>query len=277
MPHISYTNPVCMWVFAFVAVGAISSRSEADKPAEKVWSTSNFLDFADGSFSDGGVNTYVTADGTVRLINQWDLDNDGNIDVVLPNDHNHNDRVDLFIYPGKKGRFDANLWKQLPTDGGQAVAIVDLNLDGHLELVVANDSNATTTDLDSYIYWGSEQGFNAARRTGLPTKGAQAIAIEDLNGDRHPEIVFANSGLEYHGVTRSHPSYVYWNGPQGFDPSEVKMLPTNSASGVLVRGSDHANPASHLARRELLTLEVKSCDAAAVGIDTVLRWSSCWW
>ena len=121
MPHISYTNPVCMWVFAFVAMGAISSRSEADKPAEKVWSTSNFLDFADGSFSDGGVNTYVTADGTVRLINQWDLDNDGNIDVVLPNDHDSNDRVDLFIYPGKKGRFDANLWKQLPTDGGQAV------------------------------------------------------------------------------------------------------------------------------------------------------------
>jgi hypothetical protein len=39
----------------------------------------------------------------------------------------------------------------------------------------------------------------------------------------------------YHaGETRSHPSYIYWNGPQGFDPSRVTMLPTNSASGALV-------------------------------------------
>ncbi|MCH2375751.1 MAG: hypothetical protein MK538_16320, partial [Planctomycetes bacterium] len=45
---------------------------------DMVWTTSNFIDFAAGSFGDGGENTYIAANGTVRLINLWDLNNDGN-------------------------------------------------------------------------------------------------------------------------------------------------------------------------------------------------------
>src|SRR5690606_7486409 len=34
--------------------------------------------------------------------------------------------------------------------------------------------------------------------------------------------------------TRSHPSYIYWNSTEGFDPENVTMIHTNSASGALV-------------------------------------------
>jgi hypothetical protein len=33
------------------------------------WKVRSFLDFSEGSVADGGANTYVAADGSVRLIN----------------------------------------------------------------------------------------------------------------------------------------------------------------------------------------------------------------
>ena len=41
------------------------------KEPKRIWTTSTFLDFCEGTLVDGGVNTYVAADGTVRLINLW--------------------------------------------------------------------------------------------------------------------------------------------------------------------------------------------------------------
>ena len=204
----------------------------------KLWTTSTFLDLVDGSYSDGGVNTFVTTGGEVMLINRRDLNGDGSIDIVLPNDHDPNAKEDLFIYWGGD-RFSSQRRMQLPTNGGSDGAVADLNADGYPDLIVANNFNGTRTDLESYIYWGSADGLDASTRSGLPTRGARAVAVEDLNEDGHLDIVFANSGLGYHvSVDRDNQSFVYWGSAQGYSPDRRLALRTVNGRDVAVADLD---------------------------------------
>src|SRR5262245_6863747 len=91
----------------------------------KIWTTRTFLDFVEGEFGDGGANTYVSADGGVRLINLYDLNNDGNVDVVFPSTHDNNEAIPLFVY-WQKSTFNSTERTALPTQGAKAVAIGDL-------------------------------------------------------------------------------------------------------------------------------------------------------
>ena len=80
------------------------SRRNARVPAQEgreVWRESSFADFADGTLTDGGANTYVGADGSVRLINELDLNQDGLIDLVLPGSHDNNFDMDAWVYWGR--------------------------------------------------------------------------------------------------------------------------------------------------------------------------------
>lgn len=199
---------------------------------QKVWTTSRFLDFSDGTLSDGGVNTYVTARGELRLINLWDLNNDGFLDIVFPNTHDNNQQVELFFYWEIDG-FSVRRRTRLPSDGGVAQVIADLNGDQYSDLVVVNSYNGVKTNLNSYIYWGTSAGFNLQRRTELPTFGALAAASADLNSDGHPDLVFANSGKVYEGSGEHH-SYVYWGSAGGFSRKNFLTLPTAVASDVQI-------------------------------------------
>ena len=200
----------------------------------KTWTTSTFLDLVDGSFSDGGANTYVTASGEVVLINRRDINRDGNIDLVFPNDHDPNEKEDLLIYWGGD-RFASQDRMQLPTDGGSDGLVADLNQDGFSDLIVANNFNGTKTDLDSYIYWGGENGLDASKWSSLPTRGARAVAVEDLNQDGHPDIVFANSGLGYHvTVDRDNRSFIYWGSSNGYSAERRLVLKTINCRDVTI-------------------------------------------
>src|SRR5438105_12603427 len=62
-------KPIAALVVTMLAAGAgLRARSTGARE----WRTASYLDFAEGSCADGGANTYVAADGTVRLINLWD-------------------------------------------------------------------------------------------------------------------------------------------------------------------------------------------------------------
>jgi len=207
--------------------------------ANRTWTTAGFLGFSQGTLEDGGANTYVAADGTLRLINLWDLNNDGNIDLVFPSTHDNNEKVDLYIYWNKHG-FSANQRTQLPTDGANSVNVADLDGDGYPDLIVVNDFNGTKTELNSYIYWGSKHGFDVTRRTELPTQGATAVAVADLNHDGYPDLVFSNSGVTYH-VTEDHlnESYIYWGSKTGYTKEHRSILRTVYAQDVKILDLNH--------------------------------------
>ena len=110
-------------VFVWLA-GPVTSLSKTES-VEKAWTTSTFLDFSDGTLADGGENTYVTAAGEIRLINQWDLNQDGFLDIVFPNTHDNNQQIDLFIYGGVHG-FDVHHVGFIPDHAGGAGSSEDM-------------------------------------------------------------------------------------------------------------------------------------------------------
>src|SRR5688572_12698004 len=70
------------------------------------WRENTFQDFMTGRFGDGGANTYVSARGTIELVNRWDLDNDGTLDLVFANTHFHREKLDSAIFWGNGSDFD---------------------------------------------------------------------------------------------------------------------------------------------------------------------------
>ena len=209
----------------------------ADEPEPtRTWNVSSFFDFSEGTLVDGGVNTYVTAAGEISLINRWDLNRDGFIDIVLPNTHDNNQQIDLFIYWGVTG-FDVHRRTRLPSDGGAAQATADLNQDGFLDLVVVNNFNGVKTNLNSYLYFGSQDGFQG--RAELPTLGGAGVAIGDVNQDGHPDLVFSNSGKSYDSnAGRENSSYVYRGSADGFTTQNRFELATAAASDVKLADLD---------------------------------------
>ena len=200
----------------------------------KVWTTATFLDFVEGELVDGGANSYVAADGSIRLISLYDLNQDGNVDAVFPSTHDNSEAIDLYIYWGKTG-LGPSRRTTLPTAGAKDVAIADLNQDSYPDLVVANRFDGTRTDLNSYIYWGSPQGLNARNRMELPTQGAESVAVGDLNKDGFPEIVFANSGLSYHVAEDNfNQSFVYWGSSKGYSADRRLNLKTINGRDVKI-------------------------------------------
>ena len=46
------------------------------------WIENSYEDFVDGSFSDAGANMYVSHNGNMQAVNRWDVNNDGNADII---------------------------------------------------------------------------------------------------------------------------------------------------------------------------------------------------
>lgn len=216
-----------------------------------------FSSLQKGQPSNSGANLYVSSKGRIQTINRWDLNLDGELDLVFTQDHNSVYTPDSLIYWGGQNGYTSllpDMWRlrapfsllktletasrhvtRLPTSGGGRSSIADLNLDGYLDIVICNFQHNYRTDQPVYIYWGGPEGFRPENRTDLPAFLASGLAVKDLNGDGLPEIVLANHGSE-RGETsgfRQHlESYIYWGNLNGFSIERRSSLPTISATDV---------------------------------------------
>ncbi len=218
--------------------------------SQDVWIEKTFTDFADGTFDDAGANTYVSHNGRVQMINRWDVNDDGYIDILCANSHPLIEMLDLSIYWGNGKDFSIKNHNYVPANGPMWVTPGDLNQDGNQDLVVANYSNGTWTEMPSFIYYGGlkdpdfksspdKWGFYPfAERVELPGSNTQKAAIGDLNKDGFQDIVFAFSGgfWEYRDKNRegSSPSRIYWGAKSGFDPEKFTNVLTVGATDVLI-------------------------------------------
>jgi hypothetical protein len=204
-------RPSTTMLWVFLLCGGLSVGTVSVVAQEAAWTSSTFVDFSDGTLGDGGVNTYVAADGSVRLVNLWDLNDDGNFDLPIACGQDHDEVTETLIYWSNPRGFSPQARLELPTAGAMDAAVADLNRDGHADIVIANRFDGERTDVDCYIYWGGPQGFDPSRRSELPARAARAVAIADLNGDDFPEIVLANRGVDYHMVVDQYrKSFIYW-------------------------------------------------------------------
>ena len=204
------------FVLTVILCGLSISPVFANRP--RVIHHQGFQDFSKGSFADGGTNIYVSRGGVIQLIPRWDLNRDGYLDLVFNQDHNLIENVDAFIHWGSPQGYHSlfpAFWKEvpafkivrtmqqsrkhishLPTFGGGPVKLVDLNRDDYVDIVFPNTIHNYYVDLEAYIYWGGPEGYSSRRRTELPTLFAADIAVEDLNRDDYPDLVFSNYGNE---------------------------------------------------------------------------------
>ena len=215
---------------------------------KKGWRESTFEDFVDGTFDDGGANMYVSHKGRVQMINRWDVNGDGHVDILCANSHPLIEMLDMSIYWGNGEDYSIRNHTYIPADGPMWIAADDLDNDGNMDLVVANYSNGTWTDMESFVYYGG-LGKNEAvpentwgffpfkKRIKLPGSNAQKPAVADLNRDGYKDIVFAFSGgfWEYRSGDRGlSASRIYWGGEDDFNPDRFSNIRTRGATDVAV-------------------------------------------
>ena len=256
------TSPGPCSLVTLILVGVadpIAPRLQAQSPT--VISHNSYDDFAQGTLGNSGANLYVSKSGRVQVVNQWDLNRDGHVDILISNDHDVFETVDAFIYwgdaqQGYRSLFP-NLWQdrplaqvafqlmdtedhltRLPSFGGGRSVVADLNRDGYPEIVFCNFIHNYPGLRTAYVYWGSANGYSATNKTELPTNWASGVAAADLNADGYPELVFANRGVEP-GSDKFTPyvepvSYIYWNNATGFRLDARSELRTPGARDVAV-------------------------------------------
>ena len=226
-------------IASLAAVAAALVTGSAD-PGAVLWRQASFEEFRHGTLEDGGANTYISARGAIQLINRWDYNNDGHLDLLFVSTHDHREKLDAFLYPNRGGDFREKDLVPLPTNGGNWGLIQDLNGDGHPDIVIANTDNGTIGDLESFVYWGSKEGFSALNRSELPTIFVGRPAAGDLNRDGFIDLVFPNGAFLLHpgDQTFDRGSFVYWGGPEGFRADRRLELPAFDATAAAVADFD---------------------------------------
>src|SRR5580765_1551331 len=107
----------------FVSLAQVAAAAE--------WNTASFDDFRKGQLFDAGSNVYVSHRGRMQMINRWDLNGDGFLDLVLPSGHAHTEKEDTYVYLNNGQDIDGRTLIKLPGNGSTGGAIADLNKDGY--------------------------------------------------------------------------------------------------------------------------------------------------
>jgi hypothetical protein len=159
-----------------VFVVSRETRAAESEAPPATWIHKGLDQFSKGSFDNGGDNLYVNAKGTIEMIHRFDVNNDGYLDIVLPNSHGYIERGPTWIYTQAKG--EGKNWprRELPNDSGWMSRIADVDGDGYQDLIVVNGENGITSEVNSYVYWGGPKGLTKDR-TELPTAGAYDVAL----------------------------------------------------------------------------------------------------
>jgi hypothetical protein len=209
-----------------------------DSRAASSWTEDSFEDFRDGSFLDAGSNLYVSAEGRLQMINRWDLNQDGFVDLVVPSGHAHTEKENTMVYFNRGGEVDARTRMDLPGGGSSSGFVDDLNQDGWNDLIVSNSSNSHVKEVSSWIYWGGAEGLSARNRTALPAFSARAIAAGDYNGDGWKDLSIACEWVDPEAGSGTKVSLIYWNSEEGFDPQRRLTLPLGGESARFVLTAD---------------------------------------
>ena len=122
-----------------------------------------------------------------------DLDNDGDLDIVLANEGQPN----TLLFNDGNGNFTTAPAGLLPprNQDSEDVAIADFNGDGWLDLVFCSEDDIVLGEQDVHEYYlGSAEGQFIAVSGALLDSEANAVITADINNDGWPDLLFGNDG-----------------------------------------------------------------------------------
>jgi hypothetical protein len=182
----------------------------------------------------GTVPSYNLQTEGARGVASGDLDKDGLLDLVFANTFSGGfAEIDSYIYWAKAGGGFEVSPTGLLTSGAQDVKLADVDTDGDLDVVFANMlDNTGEYDVSSYVYLNDGSGgFASTPDWSLPSMGARAVAVSDIDGTGWMDLVFACQRDE---STHNIPSVVYLGGPSGWDTAPDIRVPTEGATDIVV-------------------------------------------
>jgi len=154
--------------------------------------THGFETFRRGTFGNAGQNLYVSHAGVLQRIFQFDLNQNGYLDLVFCNSQNHWERPPAYVYPDPLA--DPSHRVLLPAEGARAGAVADLTGNGYDDLIVGNHYGGVTFKQNCSIYFGSPEGLSERYRQELPAPLCTSVAAGDFNGNGKTDIAFLTNG-----------------------------------------------------------------------------------
>lgn len=202
------------------------------------------LDLIGGTFGTGLYLIYGSAQGfqnakvsvtmtnkEVNHVEAADFDRDGWLDLVVPATVVGNKEVDAVVLYGSPQGFNDKRVDRIPNMDGYDPSIADYNRDGYLDIFIPNYAGNLHRSVPCYLYWGGTAGFDPKKRLELPCDSGAGSIPADFDGDGWIDIFVANHKRE---GSRDRPgapidhrtlSFLYWNGPEGFQPSRKTDIP----------------------------------------------------
>ena len=164
-----------------------------------------------------------------------DLNKDGYLDLIFP----MSDIGMSEIWWGGTRGFEAKNVSKIESAASAAVA-ADLDRDGWLDLVMTGvlatkepvagglGVPGRSRNSDTYIYWGSQEGFKT--RTAVESFTCLDATIADFNRDGHLDIALTNYQSD---TTRELPAFIYWGeGTRAFSNKRRTLLAAASSAAI---------------------------------------------
>ncbi len=173
-------------------------------------------------------------------------------DVVL-DDPEKTGRADVFFVPTtnefyndqpilrcRGGVLDLAKAEHIPSHACAALLIDGSNPEtGRTAIVVNRNDSHNDGDEYSYIYLGSAEGYDPARRIELKGWAPTEMKIADYNDDGLPDVLIANDDENKGPVTgRVMPCYLYFQDGNGFDNARRVDIPSPHTMSALVADVD---------------------------------------
>ena len=158
-----------------------------------------------------------------------DLDRDGFLDMI-----NASISSPASILWGSATGFGDRDPLFLKTDASSTSRVADLDGNGWLDLIFSGNFSVEQKSrrAESYIYYGSPQGFLERAPVRLPGYANIETGIGDLDRDGSLDLVFGNYS---DGMNRSLPIFIYWGGEDGgFQVNRRTDLPAESSCGIQI-------------------------------------------
>jgi hypothetical protein len=167
-----------------------------------------------------------------------DIDNNGSPDIVFANEKGHVS----FAYINHQGQFNPEQYIAFETYTAKDAVVADFNRDGYADIFFTNHQHSLNGDpkfanrlIDSYLYFGSKEGFKPQNRQSIQTIGAWGANAADLNQDGWVDLLVCNFQEHY---SYEVPSFIYWNGPGGFTLTKRTPLYEHGAQGNAIADLD---------------------------------------
>ena len=145
------------------------------------WSIKGFDALSKGTLGNAWQNLYISKNGVLQRIWQFDVNSDGYVDILVANSHGYNEHPYANIISDPAG---TPVILNVLTQDGQAGQVADINGDGYNDLVIATANDEYHLDLTSYVYFSGKDGITKERKIDLAARCCTCTAVADVDGQK---------------------------------------------------------------------------------------------